>query len=308
MQIQDNDLKLLRVFETIVQCGGFAAAQPILNIGASSISEYMAQLETRLGLRLCERGRSGFRLTEDGAQLHAAAGRLLGAVDTFHMEAGALRNQLQGMLRFGMIEATLTDKHSPLPVAIRNFGQAAPEVRLQVQIEAPDRMEQHVLDGRLHLAVGPFPTHIAGLTYTPLYREEQGLYCAATHPLHERATGRVPAAALSKFRLAARPYLGTQELKLLRMTHAAASVDNVEGRAMLILSGNYIGFLPPHYAQPWVDDRLLLRVDPAHYVTHLDFCIIVRKSGEPARVVQVFRDHLLAAADEVRGVKTRQRA
>ena len=76
MQVQDTDLKLLRIFETIVRCGGFAAAQPILNIGASSISEYMSQLETRLGLRLCERGRAGFRLTEEGAELHAAgAGR-----------------------------------------------------------------------------------------------------------------------------------------------------------------------------------------------------------------------------------------
>ncbi|OTP79667.1 hypothetical protein PAMC26510_05685 [Caballeronia sordidicola] len=35
MQVQDLDLKLLRIFETIVQCGGFAAAQPVLNIGAS---------------------------------------------------------------------------------------------------------------------------------------------------------------------------------------------------------------------------------------------------------------------------------
>src|ERR1700680_543661 len=78
MQVQDTDLKLLRIFETIVRCGGFAAAQPILNIGASSISEYMSQLETRLGLRLCERGRAGFRLTEEGAELHAAAQRLLG--------------------------------------------------------------------------------------------------------------------------------------------------------------------------------------------------------------------------------------
>jgi DNA-binding transcriptional LysR family regulator len=246
MQVQDTDLKLLRIFETIVRCGGFAAAQPILNIGASSISEYMSQLETRLGLRLCDRGRAGFRLTEEGAELHAAAQRLLGAVDTFHMEAGALRNQLSGVLRFGMIEATLTDKYSPLPAAIREFGQMAPEVRLHVQIDTPGSMEQHVLDGRLHLAVGPFPTQIPGLDYLPLYREEQGLYCASTHPLYERASGRVPVSVLSKQRLAARAYLGSQELKLLRIPQAAASVDNVEGRAMLILSGNYIGFLPPH--------------------------------------------------------------
>jgi DNA-binding transcriptional LysR family regulator len=296
MQVQDTDLKLLRIFDTIVRCGGFAAAQPILNVGASSISEYMSQLETRLGLRLCERGRAGFRLTDEGAELHAAAQRLLGAVDSFHLEAGALRNQLSGVLRFGMIEATLTDQHSPLPAAIREFGQLAPEVRLHVQIETPGSMEQHVLDGRLHLAVGPFPTQFPGLDYLPLYREEQGLYCASTHPLYKRAGTHVPVSALSKQRLAARAYLGSQELKLLRMTQAAASVDNVEGRAMLILSGNYIGFLPPHYARPWVESGLLNRIDPEHYVTHLEFQIITRKGGEPARVVQAFCKQLRAAA------------
>ncbi|WP_321795020.1 LysR family transcriptional regulator [Caballeronia sp. J97] len=299
MQVQDTDLKLLRIFETIVRCGGFAAAQPILNVGASSISESMSQLETRLGLRLCERGRAGFRLTDEGAELHAAAQRLLGAVDTFHMEAGALRNQLSGVLRFGMIEATLTDKDSPLPMAIREFGQMAPAVRLHVQIETPGSMEQHVLDGRLHLAVGPFPAQIPGLDYSPLYREEQGLYCASTHPLHERAHGRVPVSLLSKERLAARAYLGSHELRLLRIPQAAAIVDNVEGRAMLILSGNYIGFLPPHYAQPWVHSGLLTRIDAAHYVTHLDFHIITRKGGEPARVVRAFCDRLRAAANTI---------
>jgi DNA-binding transcriptional LysR family regulator len=117
--------------------------------------------------------------------------------------------------------------------------------------------------------------------------------------LYERAGGRVPLSVISKQRLAARAYLGSQELKLLHMAQAAASVDNVEGRAMLILSGNYVGFLPPHYAQPWVDSGLLARIDPEHYVTHLDFQIITRKGAESARVVQAFCNQLRAAARKV---------
>jgi len=246
---------------------------------------------------LCERGRAGFRLTDEGCELHAAAQRLLGAVDTFHMEAGALRNELHGVLRFGMIEATLTDKCSPLPLAIRTFGQSAQDVHLQVQVDTPMSMEQHVLDGRLHLAVGPFPTQLPGLIYTPLYREEQGLYCASTHPLFERAQGPVAPRELHAFKLASRPYLGTQEIELLGMQLAAASVDNVEGRAMLILSGNYIGFLPPHYAQPWVEEGMLRRVDSSRYATHLDFRIITRRGNEQARVLRIFVEHLLRAAE-----------
>lgn len=295
MQVQDLDLKLLRIFETIVQCGGFAAAQPVLNIGASSISEYVSQLETRLGLRLCERGRSGFRLTEKGAELHAVAQRLFGAVDIFQMEAGALRDELSGVLRLGIVEATLTDKSSPMSEAIRTFGQAAPAVKLRLHIDAPSSLEQQVLDGRLHLALGPFPAKIPGLEYASLYREEQGLYCSAGHPLFARAKARISAVSLSKHRLAARSYLGARELRLLHMTEAAASVDNVEGRAMLILSGNFIGFLPLHYAQPWVDDGTLARIDSRHYATHLDFYLITKKGADSVRVLQAFLSHISAA-------------
>lgn len=46
------DLKLLRAFDTVVRCGGFSAAQAMLNISQSMISEYMGQLEIRLGAKL----------------------------------------------------------------------------------------------------------------------------------------------------------------------------------------------------------------------------------------------------------------
>ena len=70
MRVQDADLKSLRIFETIVRCGGFSAAQSALNISASVISEQMSLLESRLGLRLCERGLARRNLDEAGAVAH----------------------------------------------------------------------------------------------------------------------------------------------------------------------------------------------------------------------------------------------
>jgi DNA-binding transcriptional LysR family regulator len=59
--VSDFDLRLLRVFVAIAEAGSFTAAQMVLNLGQSTISNQMAALEQRLGYRLCERGRSGFR-------------------------------------------------------------------------------------------------------------------------------------------------------------------------------------------------------------------------------------------------------
>ena len=65
---------------------------------------------------------------------------------------------------------------------------------------------------------------------------------------------------------------------------------------MLILSGNYIGFLPPHYAEAWVAPGLLRRLAPHRYRTLLGFQLITRRGTRVTRVVQALIDHLLRAA------------
>ncbi|MFP3499606.1 LysR family transcriptional regulator, partial [Pseudomonas sp. SIMBA_059] len=52
-QVHDPDLHLLRLFVTVVEAGGFSAAQGVLGLSQPTISQRMAQLETRLGYRLC---------------------------------------------------------------------------------------------------------------------------------------------------------------------------------------------------------------------------------------------------------------
>ena len=68
-RISDLDLRLLRVFQAVAECRGLAAAELRLGITRSTISTYLADLETRMGVRLCERGRGGFELTEDGQRV-----------------------------------------------------------------------------------------------------------------------------------------------------------------------------------------------------------------------------------------------
>ena len=52
------DIRLLNVFLTVVDCGGFTPAQIALNVSQSTLSSHMSALEARLDMRLCERGRA----------------------------------------------------------------------------------------------------------------------------------------------------------------------------------------------------------------------------------------------------------
>ena len=53
--MRDFDLKLSTVCIAVVENRGFSAAQAALNVGQSTESGYMADLETRLSMRLCNR-------------------------------------------------------------------------------------------------------------------------------------------------------------------------------------------------------------------------------------------------------------
>jgi len=59
VRLSDIDLRLLRVFEAVAVAGGFVRAQEALGISQPAISSYIAKLESRLNVRLCDRGPKG---------------------------------------------------------------------------------------------------------------------------------------------------------------------------------------------------------------------------------------------------------
>ncbi|BBI71815.2 hypothetical protein HAALTHF_16320n [Vreelandella aquamarina] len=46
-QMSDYEIRLIRIFKTVVECGGFTAAETTLGISRSAISQHMNDLEGR---------------------------------------------------------------------------------------------------------------------------------------------------------------------------------------------------------------------------------------------------------------------
>ena len=103
-RLHKADLHMLAVFMTVTECGGFAAAQVALNVGQSTISRQISDLEKRLGMRLCQRGRAGFRLTDKGRIVYEACQHLATALESFRATVGALRGELVGDLSIAAID------------------------------------------------------------------------------------------------------------------------------------------------------------------------------------------------------------
>lgn len=294
-QITEVDIRLLRVFVAVVEAGGFSAAQATLNVAGSTVSNHMSALEQRLGVKLCQRGRIGFRLTDKGRVVYDAACRLLAAAETFRSEAAQVRGQLVGDLRMGLVDTTITDPASPVVRALTRFNGREHRVHLHVGIEAPQDLERRLLAGALDIAVGSFPTRVTGLEYAPLYAESQMFYCGAGHPLFD-----APAPTLEDVRacrIVARGYWHQNDLRRvgLPLSSAAATVQNMEAQAMLILSGGYLGFLPEHYAAPWVAQgrlKALLREATAYTAP---FDLVTRRGARETKVLATMVADLLAS-------------
>jgi LysR family transcriptional regulator, transcriptional activator for bauABCD operon len=254
--LSEGDLRLLRVFAKVVEAGGFSAAQIELNVSQSTISTHMTALEHRLGLRLCQRGRSGFSLTEKGRLIYQASQRLFAAIEEFRSEAGAARGCLVGNLTVGIVDNLVNNPECRLDQAITRFNLRAPEVEISVQVASPTEIERAVLEGRYDLGFGACGRHSPYLQYDDLFEERQVLYCGRGHVLFERSHA-ITVADLKGHQLARRAYTAPNRMPTgVRLTSTAVA-DLMESVAVFILSGRYIGFLPAHFAQQWVaQDRM----------------------------------------------------
>ncbi|MDP1045350.1 LysR family transcriptional regulator, partial [Klebsiella pneumoniae] len=81
--------------------------------GLAAISKQISDLEIRIGMRLCTRGREGFGLTEEGKLVYQASIELFTSVDSFRDKLSSAQNELIGDLSVGVIDNTVSDVNSP---------------------------------------------------------------------------------------------------------------------------------------------------------------------------------------------------
>lgn len=295
MNVDNIDLRLLRVFHALAELGGFAGAQAQLGLTPSTLSIHLSNLEQRLGVVLCERGRGGFRLTDKGERVFLATKRLFSALEGFRAETASLRGKLVGELAIGLADSTVTDVNSPISAAIRRFEARDNDVHLRLTVDRPAGLNHALLDGRLNLAVGFFPRPVAGVTYEKLYEERGLLYCGVGHHLFGKPPEAADPIALGRSRFVGRAYNLERDLNAIGHVSHKASVENMEAQAHLILSGCFIGFLPEHYARSFVAAGRMQAIAPARFSLPSEVFLATPAVGKPNRVVSTFCEDLRQA-------------
>ena len=289
-RVSDADMHLIRVFLTVVECGGFSAAQGDLGVGRSTISRQIVHLETRIGFALCYRGRSGFKLTQHGEQALPQMKRLMSAADEFASNIAAINDSFIGKIDVAMMDSSFTDPANPMLRAISAFRKLAPKVKINLAVESPSDIESGVLDGSFHLGIIPSYRCLTELAYHEVYSETVALFAGPSHPLisDRDANAKLMLKEIIEHELVFRGYLeGDRLIELKQQFQRGPTVFQTEAVQALVEAGAYLGFMPKHSAS-----ENLTRILPNEFEYSVPICVVTKRSREHSLVTTAFLEQL----------------
>lgn len=183
-----TDLQDLFAFIAVVQAGGFREGARASGSSASSLSEAVRRLETRLGVRLLNRTTRSVLPTEVGARLAERLVPALGEVEAALDVVNSFRDRPTGTLKLN-VPATVA--RLVLPSIVTPFLKAYPEIRLEVIVEdsfvdmlaagcdAGIRYDERLEQDMIAVPIGPRFQRLATAA-SPGYLDERG------RPAHPR--------------------------------------------------------------------------------------------------------------------------
>jgi DNA-binding transcriptional LysR family regulator len=144
------DVKRLRVLREVTNRGSFSAAAEALYLSQSAVSQQVATLEREVGMTLLERTRDGTKPTAAGRVLVEHAEAALARLDEAERELAAIAGLEGGEVQiasFPSASATL------LTMAVSEFVQRHPKVRLSVTEAEPEESQPQLRAGEVDLAL-----------------------------------------------------------------------------------------------------------------------------------------------------------
>lgn len=183
---------LFKVFRDLAETASFSQAAQRNGITQSAVSQQVKALERRFGVRLIERGKKNFSLTNEGRVFLGAAREILAVVDGLDARLRELREEVSGDLR---LAAVLSVGLHELPPFTRQFAGLYPQVKIHTDYLRSAEVYAAVLSGEVDAGLVAYPAARRGLQAEVLWRDRLVLVCSPSHRLARRS--RVSLAELS---------------------------------------------------------------------------------------------------------------
>jgi DNA-binding transcriptional LysR family regulator len=282
-----------------------------LSVGQPAVSKALRELERKCHVPLVEHGANRLRLTRTGAQLGAAAGRLMADLREFEHLTESLERGDAGPVR--MIAVT-TPGNYVLPEAMAEFLQRYPQARVELKIVGGPNVWTGFETGDYDLAVGqlvvgPQPIDAAGWVKRKLYEDTTILFVGRDNPL--AGMDPVPWSVLRTQTFVTSfsgPHMAARVLEELPsetpFVGQAMNLESHEAIKRMVAAGTGVGVL--YGAAIWRElaQGSLRALNVAGFAPPVVYHVVTR-SGPTLPIVERFVDFLLARVSRMAEAFTR---
>lgn len=249
------DLGDLNAFVAVARAGGFRDAARTTDGSASTLSEAVRRLETRLGVRLLHRTTRSVTPTEAGELLMARLAPALNEVEAALESVNRLRDRPSGTLR---LNVPVSAARLTLPAILPGFMIAFPDIRVEIDAEdhlvdvlasgsdAGIRYEERLEQDMIAVPIGPRIQRFATAA-APAYLDRHG---RLSHPRdlldHACILGRYVTGTLAS------PWEYERDGELLRVEPQSRLVVRVGGASDLGVDAALAGIGIIHLFEDWL--------------------------------------------------------
>jgi len=253
-----TDLADLQALVAVVRAGGFREAARASGSSASTLSEAVRRLESRLAVRLLTRTTRSITLTEAGARLIERLGPALDEVEAALDVVNGFRDRPAGTLR---LNVPVSASRLVLPGIVPGFLAAFPDIRLEVNAEeslvdvfaagcdAGIRYEERLEQDMIAVPIGP-RLQRAVTAASPAYFARRGRPAHPRDLLHHACLrGRFASGALT-------PWEFEKDGELLRVEVNGPLVVRIGATTDLAVDAALAGVGIIHLFEQWLQPHL----------------------------------------------------
>lgn len=254
-----DSLDLIRTFREVAALGSFSKAAKRLDMSKATVSKYVAELETRFGVRLLNRSTRSVSLTDAGQLLLDRSQPVLEMVELTQAELQERANEPRGRLR---IAAPYGMASGDLPNLLAEFMGYYPEVTITLQLSNHTDLAEDGID--VELRFGPIENenlivrkllqmHMV-VCASPVYWKKHG---TPTHP--EDLAGHD---ALTLLRQGAHPVWRFEDGSQVIDVPVKSRMEATEGAPLIQVAMRGFGviYVPALVVQPHIDHGELVPV------------------------------------------------
>ncbi len=239
-------LRQVRAVIAVCEEGSFTRAAERENATQSGISQHVAAVERKLGVKLFERAAGRVIATPAGLRYYKSCVEAVGALESAAEDARSLAGQVTGELRIGLMP---TFTRAVLAPVLDDFVPRCPEVRLHIVEGYSGSLTQMVLDDALDFAVVPAYEGKVGLKSRLLVRDREMLLSGARAGFKPLAPLRLADCKPLKFVVPGPDNIRRRNLDTYFQTHgvevaALLEMDAMIGTLEFVARSDWVTILP----------------------------------------------------------------